>query len=323
MRRSGWTMRTWMFGLALLLLTAACTASRPPTPTPPPASDGGDAKAAQRPTPTPKPSPTATQKPSPTPDFTATAQAEQVAATATAQAEQEQTLAQIRHFQQAFEQLAEKYPGGYSGENLKVSYQFKDGEAALGLALWPTFSNLIQTFDSKGYILSSTMIKEFLKQNPNTRFIVAFRGTNTIIYPRNEPMSAYFHSSPGSVAVALFYNERFSMIQVGRMIPLDIEGQELLKTRASAPWALLGGTLPTKQQVAYRRWTDWQIEGYLLLPDGTLSPIGGFVGHTKWSKKSEKSGYGYLEGWVKVLTPEKVELLPDAYVLSLLNGEQK
>ena len=68
----GWTMRIWMFGLALLLLTAACTASRPPTPTPPPASEGGAAKTAPPPTPTPEPSPTATLEPSPTPTRTET-----------------------------------------------------------------------------------------------------------------------------------------------------------------------------------------------------------------------------------------------------------
>ncbi len=49
MRSRGFAM--WILGL-VLLLTAACTASRPPTPTPPPASDGGAAEATQPSTPT-------------------------------------------------------------------------------------------------------------------------------------------------------------------------------------------------------------------------------------------------------------------------------
>ena len=64
MRSRGFAM--WILGLALLL-TAACTASRPPTPTPPPASEGGAAEATQPPTPTPEPSPTETPEPTPTP----------------------------------------------------------------------------------------------------------------------------------------------------------------------------------------------------------------------------------------------------------------
>jgi len=234
-------------------------------------------------------------------------------------------LAQIRHFQQAFEQLAEKYPDGYSGENLKVSYRAgRDGEMALGFVLWPTFSNFIQNFDPEGKILSPDEIRDFLKQHPDARLILAFRGTNVVYFKRpNKPMSTRFYPNPASWIAVFSYDSRFSQMRVEELVPLDEGGELLLKTQDAVPWTLVGGTLPTKQQNAYRRWTDWQIEGCLLLSDNTLSPIGGFVGHTKWSKKSEKSGYGDLDGWVKVLTPEKMELLSDADVLSLLNGEQK
>jgi len=120
-------MRTWMFGLALLLLTAACTASRPPTPTPPPASDGGNAEATRPSMPSPTPSPTATPEPSPTPtptgtpDLTATAQAEQVAATATAQAEQEQAEEQLW---QEIEELKQAFEEGYP-YTLEEPYQLR------------------------------------------------------------------------------------------------------------------------------------------------------------------------------------------------------
>ena len=323
-------MRKWIVhrGLGIVLaatvLLAACTASRPPTPTPPPALAGGAAEATQRPTHTATLPPTATQEPSPTPtpNLTATEQAQQVAATATAQAEREQILAQIRHFQQAFEQLAEKYPDGYSGENLKVSYWSKDGEAGLGLTLWPTFSNLIQDFDPEGKILSPDEIRDFLKQHPDARLILAFRGTNAIYCPNaSSPMSCRFYPGQGTVVTVLRYNDRFSMIQVENLQPLDEGGEVLLQTRAAAPSDFLGGTLPTKQRDEFRRWAEWQIEGYWLLED-KIEPVGGFKGRTKeisW----DQSGYSTLAGKADVLSPEEVELLLDVDMLSLLYEKRK
>ena len=109
MRSRGFAI--WILGLALLV-TAACTASRPPTPTPPPASAGGAAEATQRPTHTATLPPTATPTPTetPTPNFTATAQAER-----------EQAEKQLW---QEIEQLQQFFKEGYS-YTLEEPYQIQ------------------------------------------------------------------------------------------------------------------------------------------------------------------------------------------------------
>jgi len=105
MRSRGFAI--WILGL-VLLVTAACTASRPPTPTPPPASDGGAAEATPPSTPTPDPSPTETLEPPPTPTRTETPTPN---LTATAQAEREQAEKQLW---QKIEELKQFFEEGYS-----------------------------------------------------------------------------------------------------------------------------------------------------------------------------------------------------------------
>ena len=61
----------------------------------------------------------------------------------------------------------------------------------------------------------------------------------------------------------------------------------------------------------------------MLSADGTLLSLGGFTGHTKRLRRADKGDYIELAGQAEPIEPEEVELLSDADVLSLLNGEQK
>ena len=203
-----------------------------------------------------------------------------------------------------------------------MSHNSRNGESALGLALWPTFSNLVQDFDPEGKMLSPEEIEGFLKQHPDARLVLAFRGTNVVYFSKpNSPRSAHFYPNPAGWAAVFSYDTRFSQMRIEELVPLDKGGRFLTQTTHASPRGLLGGTLPTKARDAYRRWTDWQIEGYWLL-DEELIPIGGFKGQTKeisW----DQLGYSALAGQAQPIEPEEVELLSDADVLSLLNGEQK
>jgi len=313
----------WILGLALLLVTAACTASRPPTPTPPPASDGGAAEATPPPTPSPTPSPTATQKPSPTPtpNLTATEQAQQVAATATAQAQiieaRQAEKEHIAAIQQIFTHYHEMYPNGYPG-GMDVTYLADSGEGKgpFAKALWKMvrrdfdyfFHNLASqgTPEATPYESLEQHLKALLQNNPDGRLILVFEGTNTVYCPTVGDMTTCrFYGAPARVAAIFKYREGFPDPYIVDVVGLDQGGEFLVENGHSwAPYDFAGGTLPTDFKLWNQRPAYWEERIYWY--DGEkLIPLGGIAGDgTKEEFTNQEIQRVHVSGRIRILPPE-------------------
>ncbi len=339
MRSRGLAM--WILGLALLV-TAACTASRPPTPTPPPASDGGAAEATRPSTPSPTPSPTETQKPSPTPtlDLTATEQAQQAAATATAQAQiieaRQAEKEHIAAIQQIFTHYHEMYPNGYPG-GMDISFHAVGGKGGFAKSLWTLVRNtdeLFQALSSQGTPEVSTptplnslieRITSLLKTNPDGRLVIVYKGRN-VVYCPGSPLTCRFYGGPASVAAVYKYREGFWDPFIIDVVGLDQNSQNLLDRAGGwSPFRLTAGTLPTDKKLRNQHPAYWEKQIYWF--DGeNLIHLGGIAGDgTKEEFTYTDKDRTHISGRIRFLPPEEIDEETAQQILDIIKnaGQRK
>jgi len=327
MRSRGFAI--WILGL-VLLLTAACTASRPPTPTPPPASDGGAAEATQPPTPSPTPSPTETQEQvvseetatpetieittlTPAAEETSTPESTPADEAATEQtgeatAEQEAFMQDVQELQTMFQELAEKYPDGFDGRLIaRADFVGMPGIEGLARAGFWVLDDTLKSFDPSMGMWAA--FQRFFKDHPDAILVYEMESQRPVwCREKWNDFSCQFADHP--VHFVGWASWRRAQLALGGGMPLDEQTAGLSKR--AKDWEDIGltsGSLPSwhRDQQGYP--TNWSMRVYVLYNERAI-PLFGLEGKI-WYSMPYGEGKVILDGDLTIIAAGELPALDE------------
>ena len=288
-----------LLGLVALALLSGC-ADAAPTP----AEAMREAEAAVpaavtvtaadlRPTPTPTPEPTATPTPTPTPTPEATP-------TPDAEAKAQQDLQEL---QQAFAQIVEQYPEGYTETfGVRGHHTMLGGELGLGRAIYAVVEDIIQALDPSLELWSQYQL--YLRKHPDSKLVIVFE-TNRAVWCRDKWLEStcQFTEQPiKAVAIAEWFAGRPIVRKAYALNPYT---EQVAKQADDWLVELISGSLPFWERDRKGYWTEWQAAIFVANKSGEVKPLVGFQGKTRSIGANE--GDGILEGSFQIFVPKEVD----------------